>query len=197
MSTAIVPGSLAAIATQSNKSLAESFLSADVVVLIDVSGSMEAIDGKPWRSFETEKNTPTRTRYDIACAELAKLQASLPGKIAIVAFSDLPEFTPGGTPRLIGNGTMLSMALQFVQPADGTVRFIVISDGLPNDPGEALKVAATFTSRIDTIYIGPDDDYGGGKTFLQRLATAHQGQYVTVGADLLSSQVKTLLLTGA
>lgn len=174
--TALVPGSLQAIAARDGMSLAESFISADAIILVDVSGSMAG------------------TAYDQACAELRKLQADLPGKVAVIAFSDRPEFAPAGTPRYIGSGTDLARALGFVHVADGCgIRFIVISDGYPNDAEAALRQAKKFQSRIDTVFIGPEGD--SGADFLRKLAAASGGQYSKNRVDQVAERAKTLLLT--
>lgn len=179
----LVPGSLGAIAERDGISIAESFLSADVIVIVDVSGSMDAHDSRGGRS-----------RYDVACEELRNLQAHLPGKIAVVTFSDNVEFCPHGLPIYQGGGTDLAQALRFIQVADGTVRFIVISDGQPNDETQALAVARKLTSTIDCIYVGPEIEYGGAR-FLEELARAAGGCYtIAEKAAELADRIETLLL---
>lgn len=171
-----VRGSLQAIAQQEGQSLAESFLSADAIILVDVSGSMSG------------------TPYEQACQELAKLQRDLPGKIAIIAFSDTTEFAPSGVPRFISGGTDLAGALRFVHVADGcNIRFVVISDGYPNDPEGTLREARKFQSRIDTVYIGPEG--GEGEAFLRKLAQASGGQSSTNKVHQIAERVERLLLT--
>lgn len=180
---AIVPGSISAIAEQTGKSIAETFTNADVIVIVDTSGSMAANDSRGRRS-----------RYDVACEELAALQKSLPGKIAVFAFSDYTEFCPAGVPRFISGGTDLAGALRFTKIADNPGRrFIVISDGQPDEPDQALKVAATYQNRIDTIYVGPEME-NSGRRFLELLATRHQGQSVAAkNADGLLKAAQLLL----
>lgn len=180
MSSAIVPGSLAAVAKAEGVGLAESFLSADAIVLVDTSGSMAARDAAGL------------SRYDAACAELKKLQASLPGKVAVIAFSDGTEFAAGGLPRYIGGGTDLAGALRFVHAADGCVKFVVISDGQPNDEAATLAAAKTFSSKIDCVFIGPEADPGAD--FLRRLAAASGGQYSRNDVTQVAKQVERLLL---
>lgn len=181
---AIVVGSLSAVAKAGGHSLAESFISCDAIILVDVSGSMAADDAREGKS-----------RYDVALEELAALQATMPGKLAIIGFSDKAEFCPGGVPVFAGAGTDLANALRFAQVADvGGMRFVVISDGAPNDGEAALRVAATYKGRIDTIYVGPELDVSG-RDFLAKLAAAHKGQTVTADrASLLAEKTTQLLL---
>ena len=176
--TALVPGSLQAIAKQQNQSIAETFLGADAIILVDVSGSMS---GSP---------------FDQACGELRKLQADLPGKVAVIGFSDAPEFAPSGRPHFSSGGTDLARALTFVHVADGCgVRFIVISDGYPNDPEAALREASKFESRIDTVFIGSAGDPGA--EFLKKLAAASGGQYSKNQVGEVAERVERLLLAAA
>lgn len=185
MNTEIVVGSVANIAQSRNVSIAESFLDADVVIVVDVSGSMHAQDSHNGQC-----------RYEVACQELARLQCDLPGKVAVIAFSSYVQFVPGGVPPFMGGGTNLADALKFVQVADGLVRFIIISDGLPDDGQAALSVARQFKSRIDTVYIGPEDDLHGGRRFLEKLAAASGGQFATADrAKELAGTLEKLLLT--
>lgn len=190
VNTSIVAGSLAAIASQQNSSIAESFLSADAIILVDVSSSMETVDELP--SWELHR----QTRYERACAELTKLQKTLPGKIAVVAFAGEPIFCPGGQPAFLHGGTQLDRALRFVRVADDCdMRFILVSDGEPFEPFACLKEARKFKSRIDTVYIGPIG--GEGEAFLKELAAASGGTSDTkVGASDLSNSIQRLLTAG-
>lgn len=162
---AIVTGSLTAISQQANQSLAESFLSVDVLLIVDMSGSMTANDARG------------RTRHEVATEELNRLQSEMPGKIGVISFSNNVQFCPSGSPVPEFGGTDMAKALRFVKLADGLgIRLILISDGEPDDPGKTLNVAKTFKSKIDTIYIGPE--LGRGREFLQRLAALTGGQHV-------------------
>jgi len=184
--TAIVPGSLSAIAKRDGQSLAESFLSADAVIIVDTSGSMCTCDSRSGKS-----------RYDVALEELAQLQAHMPGKLAVLAFSDDCIFVPGGQPPLLGGGTNLAGALKFAKVADVPgMRFIVISDGEPDDERKALAVAKTYANRIDTIFVGPENDWHGGRAFLQRLAAASGGQHIAANrVQALAHKTEQLLLS--
>jgi Mg-chelatase subunit ChlD len=182
--TAIIPGSLGAIAKQNGQSIAETFVSCDVIAIVDCSGSMGAEDAPGGRK-----------RYDAACAELASLQNNMPGKIGVIAFSDSAVFCPSGVPWNAGGGTNLAKALKFCKVADGMgIRFFLISDGEPNDPETALAVASTYKSRIDVIYIGPED-HPTGRDFLKRLAAVTGGQTITAEKTKeLAGSITRLLL---
>jgi len=163
-----VKGSLQDVAQASDTSLAETFVGADAVIICDVSGSMAMHDSRGGR-----------TRYEVELDELAKLQAHLPGKLAILAFSSETIFVPGGQPPMLGAGTDLAGALKFAQIADGTgIRFIILSDGEPDDEQEALRVAAQYVDRIDVIFVGPEDR-PDGRDFLEKLAKRGHGTTVT------------------
>lgn len=179
---AIISGSIAAIAAQNNQSIAETFISADIIIVIDTSGSMCASDSRGGRS-----------RYEVACEELKNLQGSLPGKLALLSFSDDVMFCPSGIPHNYQGGTNLAGALKFAKIADVSgMRFIVVSDGEPDDESGALAVARTFKARIDTIYVGPEG--GSGQAFLNKLARASGGTGVTAEkVKELSTTVQGLL----
>lgn len=184
MNTAIVPGSLQALAQQDGKSIAESFMSADVIVICDTSGSMASEDSRG-----------NKSRYVVACEELAQLQANLPGKIAVLSFSYETTFCPAGVPIFHGSSTNLAGALKFAKVADVKgMRFIVISDGEPDDEQNALAEAREYKNRIDVIYVGPECS-PHGRDFLTRLAQASGGTAVTADrANELAPTIARLLL---
>ena len=200
MTTAIVPGSLKAIAQQEGKPLAESFLSADAIVIVDVSGSMSIRDvdntgGPTSRYFGEPTLASGRSRYEAACDELARLQRELPGAIAVVQFSSGVGFCWGGRPTYEGMGTDLAGALKFVQAADGTVEFFVISDGYPDDADRALSLARQFDSAIHAIFIGPESDTAGA-AFMRKLAKVAGGQSSVNKVPELAARVAGLLAGG-
>jgi len=184
MNSAIVQGSLSAVATSGHISLAESFINADHIVLVDVSGSMTERDSRDGQS-----------RYDVACQELRKLQGELPGSIAIVAFATRPEFCPGGIPMMnatTGSGTDLAQGLRFIAPADGLVDVWVISDGEPNNEQEALTIARRMSSKINAVFVGPRG--GSGADFLRQLAAIRGGKAAedTAGMNLAATVQKMI-----
>ena len=178
-------GSLGAVAKAANTSLAESFISADLIVLVDVSSSMGACDSRGGHS-----------RYSVACEELAALQRSMPGRIAVIAFASDVEFVPGGVPPNLGGSTNLADALRFAKVADvADMRFIVVSDGQPDSEADALSVARTYAGRIDVIYVGSEVS-ASGREFLERLAKASGGTFTTSAqAQELSATVQKLMLS--
>lgn len=186
MNTSIVPGSLSAIAKQENKSIAETFMSVSLIVIVDTSGSMSSRDSRGGKS-----------RYDVACEELAALQARHSGKIAVLAFSGDVIFCPSGIPIYFGGGTDMAKALQFAKIADVPgMQFILISDGEPDNEGETLRVASAYKNKISTIYVGPEEN-PAGRNFLQRLAAAAGGQTMTADrAKTLQAAIETLYLPG-
>jgi len=182
---AIIQGSLGAVAQQNGTSIAESFVNADAIIVVDTSSSMGQHDSRGGKS-----------RYDVACEELKTLQANMPGKLALLSFSDEILFCPNGIPFNYDGMTDLAKALKFAKMGDlaSGMRFIVISDGEPNDEDEALKVAKTYRNRIDTIFVGPEGS--SGADFLKRLAKASHGQTVTADrVKELAANVQKLLLT--
>lgn len=182
----LVPGSIAALAQEQGKSIAETFVSADCVVLMDVSGSMSSCDSRGMRS-----------RYEVGCEELATLQRTLPGKIAVVSFANQAQFCPAGVPTPPGGGTNLAGALRFVKIADVTgMQFVVISDGYPDGPEAALAVAREYANKISTIYVGPEEDERG-RWFLAELARVSGGVAVTAARAVeLGAGLERLLLRG-
>lgn len=185
MSNAIVAGSLSDVMRKENVSLAESFLSVDAILIVDTSGSMMAHDA-PGQQM----------RHDAAESELRALQCQLPGKIAVIAFSDKVEFCPTGIPFRFNGGTDMARALQFVKPADGLgVKFVLISDGYPDNTEKTLDVARTFKSKINTVYIGPERERRG-RQFLEQLASATGGQFAkSAEPAMLREPVEQLLLS--
>jgi len=182
-SITIVTGSLADAASRDNVSLAESFLGCDAVIIFDNSGSMATPDSRD-----------SLTRYEVACKELAHLQTTHPGKLAVIEFNNIARFVPGGKPSRPYGGTDLAGALKFAKLADvPEMTFFVISDGQPDSEREALDVARTIKAKISCIYVGPEG--GLGQKFLERLANASGGQFaVDHSAMRLAETTERLLL---
>jgi Mg-chelatase subunit ChlD len=182
--SAIVIGSLTAIARQENKSLAQAFVNCEAICIVDTSGSMSSNDSRGGNS-----------RYNVACQELATLQSNRPGKIAVISFSDEAQFCPSGIPYYFGSNTNVARALQLALVADVPgIQIILISDGEPDDEARALEVAKAYKNSINVIYVGPEAR-PAGRNFLERLAHASGGRLITADcAKELKSGVEQFLL---
>lgn len=184
----ITPGSISDLMQRDDVSLAESFMSCDCVVLFDVSGSMDNDDGTG------------SSRFDRGLKELKDIQATMPGRFAIIQFADRVDFMPGGVPTMwiSGAGTDLTAALKYAQIADEIpdMRFIVISDGEPDNELTAKAAATRYQNRIDTIYIGTESDHRGGRAFLTELANASGGSAITSAAENIKQDIVYLLQAG-
>jgi len=178
----VVKGSLAETSHNKKLEFAEAFLTVDAIMICDISGSMAE------RDVATEGGYCSR--WEECNRQLARIQRRFPGRLAVVAFSDDAQFMPGGVLPAPLAGTDLTNALEFVAPADGTgIKYIVASDGEPNDPESALRVASKM-SPIDAIHIGTSEE---GRDFMKRLAKASGGKSVEVGVELLEDAVVKLL----
>lgn len=173
---AVARGSVKDVAEAQGISIEAALMQAEVIVLIDQSGSMSAGDAANGLS-----------RFDKAEEELRRIQEAYPGAVVVVQFSDAPEFLPGGVPTRIGSDTNMTAALRWIKNAgaDGLFTVVLISDGEPTSPHartsadaerEVLDFAATLRGSIHTIFIGPESDMYGGRAFLERLAHATGGQ---------------------
>ena len=187
MNNQIVIGSLSAIAAKNNISLAESFMSADLILVLDCSGSMYAQDAPG-----------NKTRWQVATEHLERLQKENQGKIALICFADYTIFSPAGFPVDCGGSTNLSSALNYILPADDTgIKILIVSDGSPNSPEECLKIAKQFKTSISTLYCGPETDHERGRKFLEELARCTGGKSVKSDAPgELFTQAETYLLNG-
>lgn len=182
-SLVIVPGSLADTAAKTGGSLAESFVDAEIIDIVDCSGSMSYRDSHDGQS-----------RYDVACQELAALQAKRPGKHAVISFSSYPQFQPGGHLPNPSGGTDLAGALKFARLADlDGMQFFVISDGQPDGEASTLAEARKYKAKISCVYVGPEG--GSGQRFLEQLAKSSGGQFATAEKAVeLAATVESLLL---
>ena len=165
-STQIVKGSIAQIAKETGTSIAEAWFNVNAIILVDISASMDDLA------------RAGKTRWEVAQEELKNLQNSLPGKLAVIAFSEDATFCPTGAIPPTQSTTEMGKALRFAHIADSIkgMRFIVISDGEPTDESDALDAAGKFKNKIDTIYVGPET--GSGRDFLKKLAAKSGGTFM-------------------
>jgi len=187
ISLQVVTGSLQDIVQSKHTSLADAFVDVDAVILIDESGSMAATDSRGGKS-----------RFSVACEELANLQKSQPGKFAVIGFST--EVVPhiGGVPIYQSGGTDMARALNYAKMFDvPTMQIFMVSDGEPNSEEQTIEVAKTYKhANILTIFVGPETDRGG-RDFLAKLAAVRGGKTTTADRVMeLSEKVQTLMLEG-
>jgi Mg-chelatase subunit ChlD len=182
----IVKGSLLDLVKSGGTSLAIAFMDVVVVVVVDVSGSMETRDSRDGQS-----------RYTVACQELAKLQEEHRGKFLVIAFSDDTKIAAGGVPEMMGAGTNMLHALKTAKEYDVKgMTFFVISDGQPDAGTEEdiIELAHTYKNTIQAIFVGPEEDKSA-QLFLQRLAAESGGKFATADrVKELAGTVETLLL---
>jgi Mg-chelatase subunit ChlD len=96
---------------------------------------------------------------------------------------------------MLGASTNLARALAFARVADvAGIRFVVISDGQPDDEKAALAEAAQYKAPISTVYVGPEGERSG-REFLERLASSRGGRSLHADrAQELAAAVQTLML---
>ena len=187
MNNQIILGSQSDVAKRNNMSLAETFLNVNLIALVDISGSMAMRDGRDGKS-----------RWEIANEHLTRLQSFYQGKIALIEFASITMFKPDGILSPPNGSTNLTDALQFAKMADGCgIKIVVVSDGMPDNPYEAIYQAQKYKSKIDVIYCGDENDREGGRAFLQKLASATGGQFFkSDSTGSIESEIETLLLGG-
>lgn len=181
----LINGSLSAVAQDNNKTIAETFLSCDTLLIADMSSSMSAKDAPNGKS-----------RYRQAEDDIIRLQGKFSGKVALICFSYEAQFCPTGMPIRLGGGTDLAKALNFVKVADDCgIKLVVISDGEPNNKRKCLKIARTFTSKIDCVFVGNESDFYGGRAFLEKLSNITGGSFMkSEEPGLLAESVEKLLI---
>lgn len=127
------------------------------VILADVSDSMQDLVGESQRKIDILREAVTVAR--------SKSSARL------MVFSDQAREVES-IPEPEAN-TNLTAGLKAALAHDPGVT-LVISDGQPDRPDEALAIARQFRGVIDVLYIGPDSDLDA-IAFMRRLAAAAGG----------------------
>ena len=178
--------------------LEEAIMSAEAVIIVDVSGSMGAYVDENAIVKHNNTNSISQTRYDLAVKALEHYQLQMDGKILVVAFSSFTIFCPNGYPKYIGGDTNMSGALEFCHVADKIpdMNFILISDGKPNNEALTLAQAQRYQNKIHTVFIG--DKSWGGEEFLKKLSDLTGGTSVAdyKAVDLKLTLGNLLLLEG-
>ena len=182
-----IQGSQLDYAQKTGITLAESFLDLEMVILLDVSGSMETKDAPGGK-----------TRSEAAQEALTTIQGNNPGKVGLVCFADYTSYCSDGRIADCGSGTMLEKGLRELRELDDLgIKLVVVCDGEPLDKQKALNEAKKFSSPLNAIFIGPEDDLYGGRAFLQRLVDLSGGQFIQSDAPgMLQDGVERLLLVG-
>lgn len=151
-------GSVYEVANAQSREVAMVLADVDAIALFDISGSMSG------------------DKFVQAGLALDQLQKKFRGKLAIIEFDMNARWRLNGRPSSPNGSTNLTAALELAKPFDGTgIRFIVISDGAPDNRYTAQEVAATFEDPIDSVFIGPDHDISG-KLFLEGLSALKGGK---------------------
>lgn len=122
-----------------------------------------------------------------------------PGDILIAFSSSAVQINSAADLPAPSGGTALELALM-VAARHNPVATLVVSDGKPNSPEQAMKVASQMTGRIDALYCGDERDQAA-LDFMARLAREGSGRVVrhswahaTNGTPALASSMRRLLI---
>lgn len=150
---------------------------ADTVFVLDVSGSMnELVDDK------------TKIHH------LREVMADYPAAEKTIFSTTVGT---GSLPNRAGGSTAMHKAFKHLQMGRRFKKIVLISDGIPDAPDEALREAKALGQPINIIYIGPGGDEG--EAFMKRLAAETGGQQATANthkqefSQQLTAQTKLLL----
>lgn len=161
----VADGSILDQSRKDRMGVEHSLANADVIVLLDSSGTMGNHDAADYQR-----------RFDVACAKLLSLQSKYPSRLGVLAFSSVTQFFPGGIPSFLGGGTDLAGALEFVLPLDSPkITYFVISDGEPDSEEDAYEQAMKLKGKINTIFVGNQDN-DRAIEFMKKLAAMHGGK---------------------
>jgi len=185
MNNQIIKGSLADIAQKENMSISESFLNADILILLDNSGSMCMNDAPNGM-----------TRQQAAEKELRTLQNKYRGKIALICFADDVIPSPSGVILECGSTTDMAAILRYALQFDNIgMKIVIVTDGEPNNEKDTLEVAKKFKQSIDAIFIGREG--GRGMDFLNRLINLTGGKaFDSEKPGMFFKDVEKILLLG-
>ncbi len=116
----------------------------NIVILIDVSGSMQATVENGIRKIDILRKAVDRPLAEKEC---------------VVTFSNRAVILPNlqSIPEPMGN-TDLCLGLEAAKQYNPSL-LLLISDGSPDDKSAAIALAKTMACRINTLYIGEDDNY--------------------------------------
>ena len=177
MSKALTPfrkGSLADVAggvTTNPHKMAMALRNSELMILVDCSSSMLTQDAG-------DHEDQARSEAAQECLDI--LQERFPGKVAVGAFSSESHglVHTGVLPKPAGS-TPLHTALDFFYPTVITtgMKFVVVSDGEPDDPSMCIRLAQKEKYPIYCIYVGPVSNNYRGREFMERLASESGGEF--------------------
>lgn len=151
--------------------MAMALKNAELLVLVDCSGSMSTMDAG---------QNEDQQRHEAAQECLDILQEKFPGKIAVGAFnSESHGLVHTGILPPPAGGTPLHLALDFFYPKviATKMKFVLITDGEPDDENKCIQLARMHKYPIYCIYTGPISNQYRGRDFLERLAKESGGQF--------------------
>lgn len=151
-------------------SAADPALLSDVLLLLDVSGSMN----ERTKDFSTKLDNLKDAISDPSYQNCKK-----------VAFTDHAyEVSNQGVANLYPmGGTNLGGALSYCASFNPK-SILLVSDGMPDSEAEAIREAKRLGVPINVIYIGPENSRGA--EFLKKLSNMTSGKSVTVAADIIN-----------
>lgn len=141
------------------------------LILADVSGSMSSL---AWGG---------RQKIDVLREAITYVRENTPS--ILITFSSTVQENVYEIPQPGGN-TALHLALESALKYSPKTT-LVISDGQPDDPSEALRQTHYLTGVINTLYVGPDTDQTAIR-FMNDLARSGCGVYQK--ADLTNQKVR-------
>ncbi len=130
----------------------------ETVFVLDVSGSMDGMSGKQ-RKIDHLRDVMSKypTAHKVCFSDDVYLT------------QDIPE------PR---GGTSLDKTFRYLAKTNNFKKIVLVSDGEPNDEGEALNEAVTLGAKVDIVFIGTKGSRG--ERFMERLAERTGGIHFIV-----------------
>lgn len=145
------------------------------LLIIDISGSMNDLIA------------PNMTKLKVMEDSLSKLPTR---HCSCLLFNSTTQWWQGGALPAACGGTAMHLALSVganIQP----ISSLVVSDGEPDDPDQALAIAQTMPGSISTLYIGSDSNRNA-IGFMRRLAQIGMGSFSQMDINRIKDPVKKL-----
>lgn len=177
----IIKGSIHDVAESMAGGLPQAMSEAEVVVVVDVSGSMTSYDGEP------------KARWQRAQDVLTDLQGQYSGKIVLVPFSTDVEFSFSGMLPPCNGGTNMDKALRFVRDLSSAYQIVLVTDGEPNSREATIAEAKKLHSPLTVMYVGAENDMRA-REFLNELAQVSGGTFTVTKPELIGGGIKGLLV---